>query len=434
MKLGKIVNTLGPILPVVLMATVVLAPSAWGQSKYKTLHAFTGKDGANLRAGVIFDQKGNLYGTTAQGGAKNKGTVFKLTSNPDGSWTESKLYSFCSVTNCVDGFFPSAGLIFDQAGNLYGTTAGGGVVGGGTAFKLTPNQDGSWTESVLYSFCSVGNCADGSGPAAGLIFDAVGNLYSTTEVGGTSGCAAGCGVAFQLKPNQDGSWTENVLYTFCSMTNCSDGAEPVAGFTFDATGSLYGTTVFGGANSKSCGGGCGTVFQLTPNGGGTWKEQVLHAFTGRDGEQPRAGVIFDQTGNLYGTTLVGSACNNGCGTVFKLSSNSGGTWKESVLHTFKGSRDGGAADAGLIFDAGGNLYGTTLQGGGLGCATLGCGAVFKLSPNGKGGWRETTLHAFHDRPGIFPEAGVIFDGAGNLYGTTFGDTVHTFGSVFEITP
>ncbi len=285
------------------------------------------------------------------------------------------LYSFCSRTNCGDGEFPVAGLIFDQAGNLYGTTEYGGALAAGTVFKLAPNADGSWRESVLHSFCSRTNCGDGAEPLASLIFDQAGNLYGATEYGG----ALAAGTVFKLAPNADGSWRESVLHSFCSRTNCGDGAEPFASLIFAQAGNLYGATEYGGAH------GGGTVFKLAPNADGSWRESVLHSFCSRtncgDGAQPVAGLVFAQAGNLYGTTF-----------------------------------DGG--DQGLCSFTG----------------AVGCGVVFKLTPNLNGGWEEAVLHTFADHPGANPGAGLIFDPAGNLYGTSTGDSIGTFGSVFEITP
>jgi uncharacterized repeat protein (TIGR03803 family) len=170
----KRLSTLGAVTLVVIIVIPVLSPGAWAQSKYKTLHKFTGGvDGVEPLAGLVFDQAGNLYGTTESGGNHGGGTVFKLTPNSDGSWTESVLYTFCSRTNCSDGSYVLACLLLDQAGNLYGTTYWGGAHRDGVVFKLSPNSNGSWTESVLHSFCHYKNnsCPDGQWPSASLIFD-----------------------------------------------------------------------------------------------------------------------------------------------------------------------------------------------------------------------------------------------------------------------
>jgi uncharacterized repeat protein (TIGR03803 family) len=415
----------------IIIAILMLAPGAGAASKYKTLYKFRdGKDGAGPRAGLIFDQAGNLYGTASGGGAHGSGTVFQLAPNADGSWRENVPYTFCSRPHCSDGDTPLGGLIFDQAGNLYGTTVLGGAHGSGTVFQLVPNADGSWRESVLYSFCPT-NCGDGADPN-GLVFDLAGNLYGTTSSGG--GALAG-GTVFKLAPNADGSWRESVLYSFCSRTNCSDGDFPDASLIFDQAGNLYGTTFDGGAHGSG-----GTVFQLVPNADGSWRESVLHSFCSLtncgDGDEPFAGLVFDLAGNLYGTTLIGGALNQG--TVFKLAPNADGSWRESVLHSFcsrTNCGDGAVPYAGLVFDLAGNLYGTTLFGGVPKCSDdRGCGVVFKLTPNLNGGSKEAVLHTFADHPGANPTAGVIFDAAGDLYGTSDGDESTTFGSVFEITP
>jgi hypothetical protein len=426
---------------VLITVILVVAPGAWAQSKYKTLYRFTGVADGDFPRDVIFDHSGNLYGAAGEGGSgpcsDGCGLIYKLTPTSDGSWTKSVLYSFCSLTNCADGFYPFSSLIFDQAGNLYGETyLGGGPVGCdcGVVFELIPSVDGSWSEKVLYHFT---DGADGGLPIGGLIFDQASNLYGTTY-GGT-----GYGVVFQLTPNSDGSWTENVLHSFQDRAG---GAGPLAGVIFDQAGNLYGTTAFGGNINCGSGAGCGVVFELIPNGDGSWKEKLLHRFTNRAGGGfPGAGLIFDQAGNLYGTTEEGgnpSQCVGegvGCGVIFELIPNADGSWKETVLQHFTGGKDGGLSFAGLIFDQAGNLYGTAAWGGNLNYCTGngfsgGCGVVFKLVPNSKGGWNEIVLHRFVHDPGTHPVFGVIFGAGGNLYGTTQGDGVTTFGSVFEITP
>jgi len=383
-----------------LFIFLTLAPGAGAQGHYKTLYTFTGgADGAYLGANLTFDAAGNLYSTTNLGGDYGYGTVFQLTPNGDGGWTEKVLHSF----NGVDGTTPTSGSpIFDAEGNLYGTTNQGGDYGAGTVFQLTPNGDGSWTESVLHSF----DGADGSLPIAGLIFDQAGNLYGTTTAGGDYGG----GTVFELTSNGDGSWTESVLRSFSG----GDGSSPTANLTFDSAGNLYGTSLNGGAYGE------GTVFQLTPNGDGTWTESVLHSFSGRDGRLPWWGLIFDPNGNAYGTTWAGGAYDGG--TVFRLKPNGDGSWKETVLYSFATNGPGN-----VVLGPGASFYGITMKGG-----TYGYGTVFRLKHR-QGGWNETA-YSFRDHPGAYPFAGVIFDAAGNLYSTTYGDGITTFGSVFEITP
>jgi len=413
------------LLALAFLAILLLASSAWAQGKYKVLHAFQPERPTSEEGGLVLDAAGDLFGTTMYGGKYNEGQVFKLTRTADGSWKESAIHNFGGY----DGQFPAAGLVFDSAGNLYGTTYLGGASGGGTVFKLTPTTRGGWRESVLHSFA---RSQDGWAPTASLIFDQSGDLYGTTPF--SDGGQSYAGTVFKLSPKKDGSWSESVLYTFCSHSKCSDGETPYANLAIDTAGNLYGTTYYGGANNY------GTVFQLTPNRDGSWSESVLYSFCSLadcyDGGFPYDGVIFDKAGNLYGTTSEWGA-PPGAGVVFKLTPNNG-TWSESVLYTFcsrTGCTDGATPQANLAFDTAGNLYGTTSGGGNIQrCYNWGCGTVFKLAPNSKGEWNETVLHAFAVRPGIAPEAGVIFDSAGNLYGTTTGINGNYVVAVFEITP
>lgn len=420
--------------------------------KEQLLYSFHLSQDFHPQANLIFDASGNLYGTDFYGGSRGAGAAFELSPQSGGGWTETVLHNFHS--NSQDGRGPSSGLIFDAAGNLYGTTSNGGgdtqcFHGCGSVFELSPQSGGGWTEKILYSFKPNGQ--DGNYPGGGLIFDAAGNLYGVTGAGGTinsDGCiGGGCGTVFELSPQTGGSWKEQVLYNF---TGAPDGGEPV-GVIFDPAGNLYGTTFIGGAGA--CANGCGTVFEISPGSGGQWIEKVLHSFqpNGPDGNTPYGGVIFDTAGNLFGTTglggsFVGEECMiEGCGTVFELSPMSGGNWSEQVLYSFQGGTDGDGPAAGLAIDAGRNLYGTTVDGGGhSGCSDRGCGTVFEVSPKPGGGWSEKVLHRFrsglHD--GYFPAAGLILDPGGNLYGTTIiggssrggGKNIHGGGIVFEVTP
>ncbi len=397
---------------------LILAPGAWAANKYKILHKFTGADGNAPTGILIFDASGNLYGTTVYGGASQNGTVFKLTKNADGTWTQSVLYSFDVGS---DGQSVMSGVIFDTSGNLYGTTLGGGDYGYGTVYQLTPNSDGTWTESVLHSF----NDSDGATLVGGLVFDTSGNLYGTASQGG----AYGHGVVFKLAPNSDGTWTDTTLHDFMGGT---DGGYPDhSNLIFDAAGNLYGVTagwVTGASN--------GTVFELTPNADGTWTQTVLHAFSGgKDGYVPQGTLTFDQAGSLYGATLAGGAY--GHGTIFRLTRGSDGKWKKNVLHQFRGGTDGSSPFAGVVFDTAGNLYGTTDDGGVGSCGDqwgTGCGTVVKLIPNSKGGWTEQMIHRFEAKPAGNPYSGVLFDAAGNLYATTSNQGFNGLGVVFEITP
>ncbi len=417
---------------IMIIVTLLLAPGARATDKFTTLYTFTGgADGGSPWATLIFDQEGNLYGTT--GGAEQypgptPGNVFKLTPNADGTWTESVLYSF---TGGTDGGTPMASLVFDQTGNLYGTTQWGGSsncqYGCGVVFELTPSQGGGWTESVLYSFTGG---KDGSQPWASLIFDGAGNLYGTTAGGGKPSCNklfSGCGVVFKLAPNGDGTWTESVLYRFAGGR---DGSTPVSGLIFDSAGSLYSTTWFGGPYSGCTdwkGTGCGVVFTLALRADGTWKEKVLHRFTGQDGDWPVAGLVFDPAGHLYGTAQHGGA--HGYGSVFMLTPKANGIWKEKVLHSFTYKDGYNPATGSLILDKAGSLYGTTSAGG-----AYGPGVVFKLARGSGGKWAEHMLYSFTGgTDGDNPLGGLIFDTAGNLYGTTLNGGSSGAGVIFEIT-
>ena len=395
----------------ILVAGVVLvflAQGAWA-AQYKVLHRF--KTYGEEPSRLIFDTAGNLYGTTSGGGAGTVGTVFRLSPNGQGNWTASVLHSFARDGH--DGYEPLGGVTFDSSGELYGTTTQGGAQGGGTVFKLTPHANGKWTETVIYSF------GNGNWPQSDLIFDSMGNLYGTTVYGGPDSA----GTVFQLVPHGDGTWTENQLFAFDNK----NGYNPYAGVVFDTAGNLYGTTEFGGAGHR------GVVFQLSPNGGGGWTERVLHSFIkgSLDGFQPIAGLTVDASGNLLGTTYRGGR-HGDFGTVFKLTPGGNGSWQETLLHSFDNNRkDGFAPTSGVTFDNAGNLYGTTAKGG----ANGGFGTVFKLTPSANGRWSETILHSFGNDPGAStPVFGVVFDGSGNLYGPSLGSGQHPLGAIFEITP
>jgi uncharacterized repeat protein (TIGR03803 family) len=391
-----------------------------GSGSESALYSFAGGSDPKLPyAGLIFDKAGNLYGTTEFGGTDNQGTVFEITRNSNGTWTESILYNF---TGAADGGQPAAGLVFDVAGNLYGTANFGGSancsMGCGTVFKLTP-ASGGWTQSVLYTFTGG---ADGREPYARLLFDATGNLYGTTLLGGNIGsvCSTGCGTVFKLTPASSG-WTETVLYAFAGGT---DGASPYAGLAFDAAGKLYGTTSGGGTS------GNGAIFKLTPGSSG-WTEAVLHAFAGgSDGKNPYGDLILDAAGNLYGTASLGGA--PGFGLAFELLLNSKGSWRERVLHAF-GNTPSANPVAGLVMDAAGNLYGTTIAGANQTACGGGCGTLFKLAPASSGNWAYSVVHVFgHGADGFHPTGDLILDSAGNLYGTTEAGGAQGSGMVFEI--
>src|ERR1700733_11505081 len=360
------------------------------QEQETVLYSFTGMaDGASPGGGLIRDGEGNLYGIASAAGDLSCfcGVVFKL----DRMGNETVLHTFTGPPDGGESFSNASLVRDEEGNLYGTTTFGGsGSLAAGTVFKLEPpaQPGGAWTETVLHSFCSAANCTDGNTPYVGVIRDHEGNLYGTTAAGGT-GCPeyGGCGVVFEL----DRKGNETVLYNFCptgEYFNCTDGNSPNAVIQ-DAAGNLYGTTEYGGTDLASCGGGCGVVFKLTPPAqeGGAWTETVLYSFTGgTDGGYPVGGVIQDVADNLYGTTLFGgldsSYCSFYCGVVFKLDT----AGNETALYSFTGLADGNNPYSSLIQDAAGNLYGTTGYGGdfsGEFCANnTGCGVVFKVASAG----------------------------------------------------
>ena len=332
----------------------------------------------------------------------------------------ASLYSF---QGNADGWNPIGFLIYDSAGNLYGTTTYGGTgtacdpYGCGTVFELQPpaNPGDPWVKTVLHNF----NGSDGYWPSTGrMAVDKSGNLYGATQFGGTGGF--GYGVVFQLSPGPGGNWTENVLYNFADG---DDGGVPANGLTMDASGNLYGTTNDGGAFGQN---GAGTIFEISPPAvkGGAWKQTTLYSLEQiKDGNEPND-VTLDAKGNLYGTRSADNIlCTPGsprfCGTAFELE-RVGATWHLKVLHHFQGSSDGSSPWSSMVLDGEGNLYGTTLGFGGN--ITTAGGTVFELSPPavGTGPWTETLLYTFSGgADGGQPLSDLVFDSKGNLYDTTF---------------
>jgi uncharacterized repeat protein (TIGR03803 family) len=423
-------NPIALVIALAVTGFLVTAASIKAVGQEQVLHAFSGRDGGLSYSSLIFDTAGNLYGTTEGGGHYARpcpsygcGTVFKLTPGTNG-WTETVLHRF----DVADGDVPEAGMIFDAAGNLYGTTYSGGRKGYGTVFKLTPGANGRWTERVLHSFD--GHYPNhGYGPQGGVIFDATGNLYGTTTYGGRHGQHSG--TVFELTPGVNGNWTARVLHNFYAQASM-----PNAGLVMDAAGNLYGTASTGGRITPACPAGCGAVFKLTPGMNGKWT-YAEYPFDSTDGATPNGGLILDAAGNLYGATAQGGTA--GSGVVFKLVPSTDDKWTEIVLHSFSGN-DGSTPYGNLIFDAAGDLYGTTVSGG-----SFGFGTAFELVPSANGTWTETVLYDFGEvnggEDGAAPYAGVILDTAGNLYGTTFAGGNESdcspyggCGVVFEIIP
>ena len=410
---ARAASTARPLIVLLVLVAAALPAQAQGYAE-AVLHSFTGgTDGALPYSGLVLDAQGNMYGTTATGGnladcsGNGCGTVFMM--DPLGN--ETVLYTF---TGSYGG---SSVLVLDPQGNLYGTTASGGTYDFGTVFKVDAGN-----QTTLYNF--TGAKGDGITPIGGLVPDGLGNFYGTTDAGGirTQCSGSGCGTVFRV----DAEWNEQVLYSFVGINPYkADGSEPKAGLVLDALGNLYGTTAGGG--NRACGvgvtnyGGCGTVFKLDATG----NETVLYAFTGgADGENPAAGLVMDAQGNLYGAANGGAA---GGGTVFKLDT----TGQLTVLHSFPEKAWDGTGPGGLVLDAQGNLYGTTIEGG-----IHSSGTVFKLDSTGK----ETVLHIFATAAGdgSLPSGGLVLDAEGNLYGTTEGGgTRHnnsSGGTVFKLKP
>jgi uncharacterized repeat protein (TIGR03803 family) len=404
---------------VALISLIIILgePSSAVAQQFQILYNFT-FNSAPL-AGVIFDGAGNMYGTTSNG-TSTCGTVYEVSPQAGGGWMQTILHSFSN--NSTDGCQPYAGLALDSAGNLYGTTRLGGSQNEGTAFELTPQGGGVWAEKVLHSFGS--KSGDGTFPYSNPILDSAGNVYGTTQQGG----AYRSGTVFELTHSASG-WAEKVLHSF--NPNQGDGYNPYAGLVFDSAGNLYGTTYACNCSYNNL----GTVFELKHAASGGWSEKVLHSFVenGVDGTYPFAGLSIDTAGNLYGTTAKGGTgtanCGDGCGTVFKLTHLTGVIWKETILHNFaEDATDGGFPVGSLSFDAHGNLYGTTTFGG-----TFNDGTVFELTLNA-GAWNETILHSFDQGDGDGPSGAVVLDALGNLYGTAVGGSANDGGNVFQITP
>jgi uncharacterized repeat protein (TIGR03803 family) len=365
-----------------------------------TLHEFAGKDGKELFAGLVQTTNGELYGTASKGGLYNGGTLFKISTS--GSFMI--VHDFCQSYNCPDGSEPTAAVTQGLDGSLYGTTYQGGAnmscgpnYGCGTVFKVT---DGTLT--TLYNFCSLSGCIDGSAPQAPLMQGADGNFYGTTNNGGPNGG----GTIFKLTP--EGALA--TIYTFCSQIGCSDGDGPTYALALAANGSLFGTTVVGGANDE------GTVFTLAPNGVFT----TLHSFDGADGQNPYGGLLLGTDGNFYGTTMAGGGFNYG--TVFKIT----GAGVLTTLYSFTAiNGDGASPDGTLIQATDVSFYGTTVAGG----DKRGDGTVFSITPGGI----FTTVGFFDGRDGGYqPLAGVVQDTNGNLYGTTLGGGAAGFGTIYSL--
>ena len=404
---------------VVLSGWLFIACAAFASSNEAVIYSFQGGgDSEDPQSGLVADAAGNLYGTTF-GQFGSQGTVFKLTApgKIGDPWVETILYDF-SAPN--DGKGPIGNLIFDAQGNLYGVTQTGGQGQGGIVYELTPQAEGAWTETILFEFSEV---SEGIGPEAGLVFDKAGNLYGTASRGGNPTCS--CGLVFELQPpaQSGGAWTETTLYQFRgSLPHGTDGATPNSALIIDGEGDLVGTTESGGsianlgtvfalryengrwvekvlhafsgadggnpsggivlhggsiygANSNYGADGYGTVFQLSASGGGVFTETTLYNFSGGNDADPIGPISVDASGNLYGAAYGATHSFNG--SVFKVAppTQKGGAWSESTVYAFDGDPDAQYPHGGVIVGKGGFLYGTSQSGG-----AENNGSVFAVTP------------------------------------------------------
>ena len=376
------------------------------------IYSFAGdEDGEYADTDLVRDAAGNLYGTTVQGGNSASGTVWEL-SPSNGSWTHSVLYSFSGGT---DGGEPYKGVTLDAQGNLFGTAVTGGsgsCEGGcGVVYEVS-NSGGTSTQTVIHAFTG-GD--DGAGPGAGLTIDSNGDTYGTTPTGG----AYGQGTIFRRHQGSGGAWKLKVLHAF---TGGSDGIGGSAGRLVLVGKHLYSTATAGGDNGE------GVAFELKQKPSGKWRFTPIYEFKGQpDGGFPYGGLALDNSGNLFGTTYYGGA--NGLGAVYRLARKSG-VWSEKVLYSFQGGNDGEGSIGNLVIDSGGNLFGTTSDGG-----SAGDGVIFELSPAFGTKWKETVAHSFQGPPdGAYAYNGMVADGAGNYFGATTHGGDSDEGAIYEFTP
>lgn len=377
-----------------LCLTILGARPAQTQTQ-TLLYEFQGSPDGATPEGNLIPYKGHLYGVTAAGGTGDSGTVFELSPNGTGGWNEAVLYNFCFRPSCIDGSIPTlAYVIFDSHGNMYGTTWTGGLNNHGVVWELSRSQ-AHWKETVLYRF------RHGNG-VSGLVMDSSGNLYGCTYDGPRAS------TVFELSPSQ-GGWTEKTILKI---------DETYSGLAIDGAGNLFGSTL-------------SYVFELSPNGSGGWSGSIIHNFkANEDGEFEIP--TLDSAGNIYGTTESGGQTDQGA--VWRLtpvkSGSSNKSWTEQLIYSFKGTqKDGSFPYGGVVLDAAGNIYGTTLGGG-----VEERGTVYELSPVSGGKYSETFLWGFNITDGASPDASLILDSSGNLYGTALAGGSNSAGVVFELTP
>jgi hypothetical protein len=402
-----------------LASTVALTGIAQSQSHFRTLYAFKGgADGATPTDPLVQDSSGNLYGTTFYGGNKTSpkscvnlcGTVFELSPTLSGGWQKNGLYAFAGRS---DGGNPQGPMAIDAAGNLYGTTRRL------TDFKLSPTTSGPWIQSNIWG--EVVYLGSGWFPD-GLVWGPDGNLY------GVAYSSGGDTIVYELSLS-GGTWTFTPLHFF----SYDEERTPYnSALLVDGDGNLFGTIAqLGEKGTCQLSQGCGAIYELSPGSGGTWSVKVRYLSKPEHGFEPAGPLVKDSDGNIFGTTLLGGA--DGDGIMFEISSQTDGQWKESILHSFNGTK--GSSPTGLISDGNGGFYGTTLYGGNSNC-TNGCGVLFHITQTPQGGWAQTVLHYFSGGyDGSLPNQ-IIRDASGNIYGTTQmgGNAVCECGTVFELTP
>ncbi len=395
----------------IFAVVLALALSAWASTEKVLWNFKGGSDGSGPWSNYfISDAKGNLYAATGFGGTYSAGVVFMLSL----AGKETILYEFKGQAN-GDGAYPHGRLAFDANGNIYGTTQGGGTNGTGTVYELSAKSGGGWKEKVIYTFSAAG--ADGADPSGGITIAADGTMYSTTPDGG----AFGAGAVFSLKKTSKG-WKQTVIH---SLTGSSDGGYPYEGLMMDTAGNLYGAAPTGGASGQ------GVIYRLSHTKQG-WVDTVIHNFTDQKGDGSGLywiDLISDSVGNIYGATSFGGT--NGTGMVWELVySKSKKTYSEKILYEFgaSGSGDGENPYGGLAMDSKGNLYGTALNGG-----SSNLGAFYKLTKQGKT-WKETIVHSFRGaNDGSQPTGNPYIDAKGRLYGMTETGGTSNLGIVYRIT-
>jgi hypothetical protein len=396
------------------LAAVALGLASNAHAQTETVIA----DTSITYAGMVADAAGNLYGVTNTGGSSTNcpgfqgcGTVFELSPSGGTTWTQTTIYNF---GNLADGAYPLGGLVFDAAGNLYGTNTGGGTYNAGVAFELSPTSGGAWTFTPLYSF---GQSKQSVPPSSPLTLDAAGNLYGITLGGGSYFY----GSAFKLS-KVGGVWKEHILHSFGGP---GDGAQPNGPLVIDAQGNLFGTTLGGGSTTW------GIVFELSHQPSGAWTENLLYTFA--SGGSPETGLVLDSVHNLYGTTFTGGA--HGFGGVFRLTRvNQSGNlvWKYTQLHSFTAGTDGSNPASPLTFDASGNLYGTDAAIATSCQGFYGCWQVYKLSIGSSGLWHIAALYPIPAQSD--PANGsLVLDSSGDIFSTAYDNHYFSGAEVYEVT-